>query len=181
VITAAKRRLVLVSGLSGAGKSTLAGPLAAELGFMLLAKDRIKEALHNGLGEPAAGVDLAWSRRLGAASMEMLWALAQDAPAVVLEANFRPDDPRPAARIRDLADQPVEVFCACPLAECRRRYTERSGSRHVVHVDDYHVQHIEDTFAVPARPIGLGTVISVDTTADIDIPALAREVRTWLP
>ena len=47
-------------GENGAGKSTLAGPLAGELGFALLSKDRIKETLHDGLGAPEA--DLAWSR-----------------------------------------------------------------------------------------------------------------------
>jgi predicted kinase len=181
VITPAQRRLVLVSGPPGSGKSTLAAPLAAELGFMLLAKDRIKETLHDWLGSPKPEVDLEWSRRLGAASMELLWALAQDAPAVVLEANFRPDDPRPARRIRDLAGQPVEVFCACPLPECRRRYAQRAASRHVVHVDDYHVRHSEEVFTLSARPLGLGPVITVDTTAEVDIRALASEVRTLLP
>ena len=84
----AGRRVVLVSGAPGAGKSPLAGPLAGELGFALLSKDRIKETLHDGLGAPEA--DLAWSRWLGGAAMELLWALVGDAPSVVLEANFRP-------------------------------------------------------------------------------------------
>ena len=86
------RQLVLVSGPPGAGKSTLAGPLAAELGFALLAKDRIKETLGETLGDGDG--ELAWSQRLGAASMELLWALAADAPSAVLEANFWPDDER---------------------------------------------------------------------------------------
>jgi len=60
------RRLMYVSGAPGTGKTTLAGPLAAELGFALIAKDVIKETLHDALGAPAE-VDLAWSRRLGGA------------------------------------------------------------------------------------------------------------------
>jgi hypothetical protein len=79
---------VYVSGAPGSGKSSLAVPLAAELGYPLLAKDRIKETLHDALGAPEP--DRAWSRRLGGAAMELLWALAADAPAVVIEANFRP-------------------------------------------------------------------------------------------
>ncbi len=82
------KRLVYVSGAPGAGKTTLAGPLAEALGYALITKDTIKETLHDALGAPQA--DLAWSRRLGAASMELLWALAARAPAVVIEANFRP-------------------------------------------------------------------------------------------
>jgi hypothetical protein len=61
---------------------------AAALGYALLAKDRIKETMHDAFGAP--GPDRAWSRRLGGAAMELLWALAADAPAVVIEANFRP-------------------------------------------------------------------------------------------
>ncbi len=44
------RDVVLVTGAPGAGKTTLAVPLAAELGFALLAKDRIKETLAETLG-----------------------------------------------------------------------------------------------------------------------------------
>ena len=64
------RRLVYVSGAPGSGKTSLAVPLAAELGYALLAKDRIKETLHDALGAPEP--DRAWSRRLGGAAMELL-------------------------------------------------------------------------------------------------------------
>ena len=63
-----RRQAVFVSGAPGAGKTTLAVPLAAELGFALVNKDRIKETLHDVLGAPEP--DLAWSRALGAAAME---------------------------------------------------------------------------------------------------------------
>jgi predicted kinase len=68
------RRLVYVSGAPGSGKTTLAVPLAAEPGYALLGQDRIKETLHDALGAPEP--DRAWSRRLGAAAIELLWALA---------------------------------------------------------------------------------------------------------
>src|SRR5215510_263646 len=74
-----RRQAVFVSGAPGAGKTSLAVPLAAELGFALVSKDRIKETLHDALGAPEP--DLAWSRALGAAAMELLWALAADAPS----------------------------------------------------------------------------------------------------
>ena len=81
-------QVVLVSGTPGAGKSVLARPLAALLGLPLLSKDVIKETLFDVLGH-LTDDDLASSRQLGGATMELLWRLAGECPAVVLEANFR--------------------------------------------------------------------------------------------
>jgi predicted kinase len=170
----AGRRVVIVSGPPAAGKSTIAGPLAAELGFTLIAKDRIKETLHDALGQ-VADADLAWSQRLGAAAMELLWALAVDAPAVVLEANFWPGDARLDARLSALGTVPVEVHCQCPIGECMRRYAERAPSRHPVHVDGPE-RNVAEAFARSARPIGRGPVISVDTTRPVDVQVVAAEV-----
>jgi Ni2+-binding GTPase involved in maturation of urease and hydrogenase len=44
------RRLVYVSGAPGSGKTSLAVPLAAELGYALVAKDRIKPELAHDSG-----------------------------------------------------------------------------------------------------------------------------------
>jgi predicted kinase len=169
-------RLVLVSGCPGAGKTTLAGPLAAELGFTLLSKDRIKETLHDGLGAPVP--DRAWSRRLGAAAMELLWALAADAPSVVLEANFRPRSAYERGRIGALSARPVEVHCACPLDLAARRYNERAAARHPVHAVEYLTA---DDLAEFDRPVGIGDVITVDTTGPVDVAALAGQVQACWP
>lgn len=175
------RRVVLVSGSPGAGKSTLAVPLAAELGFMLLRKDRIKETLHDALAREARSgptVDLAWSRRLGAAAMELLWALAADAPAVVLEANFRPHWTYERDRLSALGGRVVEVNCACPPEIAARRYAARAATAHPVHV----VTSLSpEMLAEYDRPVGLGEVITVDTTGPVDVPALAQAVRARLP
>lgn len=166
---------MLVSGRPGAGKTTLARPLAAALGFALLGKDRIKETLHDGLGAPAA--DLAWSRRLGGAAMELLWALAADAPAVVLEANFRPHSDYERDRISALGGRLVEVNCACPAEVAARRYAERAVASHPVHV----VTSLSPGFLAEFdRPVGLGELIIVDTTAPVDVAALAGQVRARL-
>jgi len=174
LIPPAQRRLVLVTGPPGAGKTTVAEALADELGFTLFAKDPIKEILHDALGEEA---DLAWSRRLGVAAMEMLWALAAYSPAAVLEANFWPDDPRHRAHAQALGAVPVEVHCVCPVEECVRRYAERAPSRHAVHVDGHGARSLVAGFERSARPLGLGPVVLVDTTRPVDIPALAARVR----
>jgi predicted kinase len=177
-----RRQLVLVSGPPAAGKTTIAAPLAAELGFALLAKDRIKETLHDALGSTGGGGGLgglSWSQRLGAASIELLWTLAADAPAVVLEANFWTDDPRARGQLAALAANPVEVFCQCPEEEYLRRYAERIPSRHPAHVDGARSRHAEG-FIRAARPFGLGPVITVDTTRPVDVAALAGEVRLRL-
>ena len=84
-------RIAYLSGRLGAGKSSLAAPLAAELGYSLVTKDLVKETLHDALYVPGDGeIDRAWSRRLGGASMELLWTLAARAGDMVIEANFHP-------------------------------------------------------------------------------------------
>jgi predicted kinase len=188
---AGRRRVVLVSGAPGAGKSTLAAPLAAELGFALLTKDRIKETLHNALapgaqrpglldaGGLAAGpVSLAWSQWLGGASMELLWTLAGDMPDVVLEANFRPRMAYERGRIMALDAAVVEVNCSCPPDVAADRYNARAAARHPVHVV---ARLTPEQLAEYDRPIGIGQLISADTSGPVDVAELASTVRALLP
>jgi predicted kinase len=169
------RRLVYVSGAPGAGKSSLAGPLAAELGYPLIYKDKLKETLHDWLGGPDP--DLAWSQRLGAAAMELIWAVAADAPSAVIEANFRPHSEYERRKLAGLADRIVEVNCACPLDLAVRRYNERDPGRHTVHVR--RTVTLEQ-LAGWDRPVGVGALIAVDTTGPVDVVALAEQVRGHL-
>lgn len=164
------RRLVYVSGAPGSGKTSLAVPLAAELGYALLTKDRIKETLHDAFGAPEP--DRAWSRRLGAAAMELLWALAADAPAVVIEANFRPYSQYERAKLTSLAAHPIEVHCACPPQLAVKRYNARIT--HPVHV----VTTLQpEAMAEWDRPIGIGVLVTVDTTIQVDVNAVAAKIR----
>ncbi|MFD0633206.1 AAA family ATPase [Catenulispora yoronensis] len=188
------RGIVMVSGAPGAGKTTLARPLARALGMPLFAKDSIKERIHDVLagaarttpGTSPATAWLAaeppWSRRLGAASMELLWLLAADAPACVLEANFWYGHEHQNASLRALTDggRLVEVHCTVPREEAIRRYAARhaAGERHAVHTDaTLTPERWEQHFSAP---IGVGQVIEVDTSGPVDVAALAVSVRALL-
>jgi predicted kinase len=170
------RQMVFVSGAPGAGKTSLAIPLAAELGFALVCKDRLKETLHDALGAPAP--DLAWSRTLGAAAMELLWALAADAPSVVIEANFRPRDIYQRQKLSALAEQPVEVWCQCDPELAARRYHERARTCHPIHVQ---ASVPKDVRAEYDQPVGVGKLVTVDTAVPVDVTAVAAAVRAYWP
>jgi MoxR-like ATPase len=169
------RRLVYISGAPGAGKTSLAVPLAAELGYPLIYKDKLKETLHDWLGGPDP--DLAWSKRLGAAAMELIWAVAADAPRIVIEANFRPRSEYERRKLAGLADRVVEVYCACPPDLALRRYNERGASRHEIHVNP--VMTVRE-MALWDQPVGIGTLVTVDTSTSADVARVAADVRLHL-
>jgi predicted kinase len=172
------REVVVVSGAPGAGKTTLAVPLAQALGFPLLSKDAIKETLFDVLGHTSAN-ELESSRRLGAAAMTLLWRLAADCPAVVIEANFRSASEQERTRLQKLSPTPVEVYCRLAPAVAAARYNERGAraDHHRVHV----VRSISAAELVEFQaPFALGPVIEADTTYPIDVVPLAAAVRQAL-
>ena len=171
-------RIAYVSGRLGAGKSTLAAPLAAELGYSLVTKDLVKETLHDALYVPGDGeIDRAWLRRLGGASMELLWTLAARAGDMVIEANFHPHSEYELDKLRSLGDRIVEVHCACPPDLALRRFNERGASRHQIHVNPVMTPEEQAEWD---RPVGVGTLLVVDTTMPVDIVKVAAEVRGQL-
>ena len=166
-------RIAYVSGRLGAGKSSLAAPLAAELGYSLVTKDLIKETLHDALFVPGDGqIDEAWSLRLGAASFELLFTLAARAGDMVIEANFHPHSELELDKLRGLGDRTVEVHCACPAEVAVARYNARP--RHEVHWLKTATLTKMDKYD---RPVGIGSLITVDTTGPVDVVSVAAEVR----
>jgi len=172
------RHVVLVSGAPGAGKTSVATPLAAALGLPLLSKDALKERLYDSLGIVAQD-PLEWSRRLSAAAMDLLLAVAAELPCVVLDANFRPRDAAQRRCLTAMDARVVEVHCRCPAAEAARRYAERArrGERHPAHVL---AELPDELLAEFAGPVAVGPVIWEDTTDSVDITVLARRVQELL-
>jgi predicted kinase len=172
------REVVVVSGAPGAGKTTLAVPLARALGFPLLSKDTIKESLFDSLGQVDAD-RLVSSRRLGGAAMELLWRLAAECPSVVIEANFRSRSSYERGRLHALSPEPVEVYCRVAPEIAAQRYARR-GAR-----SDHHPVHVLRSLPVSAfeefqAPMGLGPVLEIDTSAPVDVSAVAGRVETAL-
>lgn len=157
------RNLVVVSGPVASGKSTLATPLAERLGLPLVAKDTIKEALFDVLGTG----DEAWSKRMGAATYAVLWALAPGFPAAVLEANFGPEA---RDHLLVLCPHPIQVHCTGPREELERRFNERP--RHPGHIDEFPADKVAEQDALDLG----GPRLVVDTTDSVDIDAVVAWV-----
>jgi predicted kinase len=171
------REIVLVSGAPGSGKTTLARELSRQTGLSLLSKDVIKESLWDAFDPPAR--DLSWSRRLGGAAMEVLWALAASCPRVILEANFRPHSQYERGKLTSLSGRIIEVYCRCPSPLASERYARRAAR------PDHHPAHVTprldpDLLAEFDGPLALGPVIEVDTTSRVDIARVASDVTTAL-
>lgn len=110
--------------------------------------------------------------------MELLWALAADAPSVVVEANFRPYDPYQRGKLSALAEIPVEVHCRCDPRLAARRYNERARTCHPVHVQASLPAGVRAEYD---QPVGIGKLVTVDTAVPVDVVAVAAAIRAYLP
>ena len=174
--------VVLVSGAPGAGKTTLAGPLSRQLGLPLIAKDVIKERLVATLPLPPPNDHdpLTWSRIVGGAAMEVLWALASQPVTVMIEANFRPRSSLERECLTALQRPVIEVHCWCPPALAAERYAlrARSGTREL---RTHAVTTLTDEMLAEFdAPMGVGELVTVDTSAPVDVGRVATQVRALL-
>ena len=161
-----------MTGPPGAGKTTVAIPLAAGLGVPLISKDAIKEALLSSLG----AADVAASARLGRASYEVMFSLAQAAEVMVLESNFGPES---CDRILAISRSPIQIYCRCEPDEAIRRYSERTSKRHPGHFDEEMLEDISERIrAEEFAPLALpGPTLELDTTDLCDIDAVIAWVE----
>ncbi len=177
--------LVIVTGPPATGKTTLATHLAADLRLPLLTKDTIKEILFDTLGWS----DRAWSRRLGGAAMELLYAgieaQLRAGCACVAESNFRAvwAVPRFQALQARYGFRPIEINCRSDGPRLLARFQTRAAdpTRHPGHVEaadlaDLTAELLRGSY--PDLALG-GPVLTIDTTdfATVDYPAILNTVR----
>jgi predicted kinase len=162
---------VVVTGPPASGKSTLARALAVELGLPLIAKDTVK----SGLVEELGAADVEESRRLGAAAVRALLAVARENDGGVLDSVWV-DRTRALTELADLPAPVVEVFCSCNRALLEERYAARAASRGPGHFD---AERGADELWNDSSLAPLGgpwPVIEVDTSRPVDLYAVVERV-----
>lgn len=186
--TSTKPLVLIVSGPPCTGKTTLARRLAATFSLPLLTKDTIKESLFVTLGVQ----DRAWSKRLGGASMELLYVYVESQVAAgrscAVEGNFLPSFGTPAFRriAARYAFLPIQVNLVADPAVLQARFRERalSGERHPGHQDHLpRDSRIDSPIVGRFEPMSIGgDVIELDTSdfARFEYDRLCARIRQWV-
>jgi predicted kinase len=185
-----KPLVVIVSGAPGAGKTRLLRDLAPRLGLPVIAKDDIKESLGDSLGTG----DLEWSKRLGAATWELLFLLyerlLEGGASFIAESNFSTHNNQ--ERFRALMERfpfiPVEVYCFADPATMAERFRGRQarGERHPIHHGtDFEIAATAEAVAelLPSLghvPLELSDhILRVDTSGPepLDLDGIVADIR----
>ena len=164
------RGYVLVGGWPGSGKTTVARALAPELRFAYLSKDEVKEALMDCMGPPST---VEQSRRIGAAAVHAVLRVARGCPGAVIDSTWFP---YALPLVRELAGPFVEVRCLIAVDVARARYRRRVRDER--HLDRLRTE--DELWGEEVPPLGVGTLVEVDTAQPVDTAALAATVRDAL-
>jgi predicted kinase len=166
----ARPLLLIVTGRPATGKTALARRLSRDLALPLIYKDGVKESLYDSLGAP----DRAASRRLGAASLRLQRAIAEElldvGVSVILEANFREDydGPHLRALIAKYGTLVGQVWLTADPATLIARFERRAGGpeRHPGHMELANMEEFRQALMEPGdAPLSLpGPLLAMDTT-----------------
>jgi predicted kinase len=179
--------LIVVGGWPGSGKTTFARALGRRLGLPVFTKDDVKEALFDALGVG----DLAWSKRLGHASMLVLYRELEltliAGKSVIGEAPWLPDlGARDLAGVIDRTGARsvmVVVNADRDAIVTRWRRRAETGERHPGHLDQLLLPDIVERVKEPYTPPDVaGPRIDVDLTdlGDAAVSAALDEVAQAL-
>jgi hypothetical protein len=78
-------------------------------------------------------------------------------------------------------DEIAEVWCSVPPALARARFEERASLRHPIHGPQVGLDELWSQWIEQARPLGLGRVITVDTTMPVNLASLVDDLTAPRP
>lgn len=176
-------KLILISGPSGSGKTHLAKYLSENLDIPYISKDEIKESLFDTLGWS----DKEWSRKLGSASIKLLYLLLEgelrSKRSIIVEANFQPkfDTKQIEKLVARCSTEVLEVHCFADTEILLNRFNARveKGDRHPGHIDQIVLDRYFDQSIF--EPINVGKVIRLDTNdfSKVDFPNLLKDTSDF--
>ena len=175
------KQAVVVTGLPASGKTTVARHLAQLLNVPLLDKDDFLEELY----EEQFPQTQAKRRELSKISDTLFQQSAMALDAVVLVSHWRPtcgpqNTGTPTDWLPQTFAQIVEVQCECSPDMATTRFLKRI--RHPGHRDrDRDPADLAAGMMLLAKgyPLGLGTLMTVDTEGQPDLLSLAAEIKRF--